>query len=144
MDRLLIVIGVLVLVGAAVAYRRLRGRPQTSLPSRVDPAQLGLDASHGTTAVVAFSGPLCHACQQWGSELHSAGIPYRKIDVLHEAGLAREKFDERAEFFHGHPIAAIDFANLGFGGGTDNRVHGNLTPDTASSHVSDGLRTLRT
>ena len=89
MDRLLIVIGVLVLVGAAVAYRRLRGRPQTSLPSRVDPAQLGLDASHGTTAVVAFSGPLCHACQQWGSELHSAGIPYRKIDVLHEAGLAR-------------------------------------------------------
>jgi len=89
MDRLLIVAAVLLLVGAAVAYRRLRGAPQTSLPSRVDPAQLGLDASHGTTAVVAFSGPLCHACQQWGSELQSAGIPYRKIDVLHEAGLAR-------------------------------------------------------
>lgn len=89
MDRLLIVIAVLVLVGAAVAYRRLRGAPQTSLPARVDPAQLGLDASHGDTAVVAFSGPLCHACQQWGSELHDAGIPYRKVDVLHEAGLAR-------------------------------------------------------
>ena len=89
MDRVLIVAAVLLLVGAAVAYRRLRGAPQTSLPSRVDPRQLGLDASHGDTAVVAFSGPLCHACQQWGSELESAGIPYRKIDVLHEAGLAR-------------------------------------------------------
>jgi hypothetical protein len=89
MDRLLIVIAVLALVGAAVAYRKLRGAPQTSLPARVDPTQLGLDASHGDTAVVAFSGPLCHACQQWGSELQSAGIPYRKIDVLHEAGLAR-------------------------------------------------------
>ena len=89
MDRLLIVIALLVLVGAAVAYRRVRGAPQTSLPMRVDPAQLGLDASHGDTAVVAFSGPLCHACQQWGSELEAAGIPFRKIDVLHEAGLAR-------------------------------------------------------
>ena len=89
MDRLLIVIALLVLVGAAVAYRRLRGTPQRSLPARVDPVQLGLDASHGDTAVVAFSGPLCHACQQWGSELQAAGIPFRKIDVLHEAGLAR-------------------------------------------------------
>ncbi len=89
MDRLLIVLAVLALVGAAVAYRRLRGAPQTTLPARVDPLQLGLDASHGDTAVVAFSGPLCHACQQWGSELESAGIPFRKIDVLHEAGLAR-------------------------------------------------------
>ena len=89
MDRLLIVGAVLLLVGAAVAYRRLRGAPQTSLPSRVDPRQLGLDVAHGDTAVVAFSGPLCHACQQWSSELQSAGIPFRKIDVLHEAGLAR-------------------------------------------------------
>ena len=89
MDRLLIVIALLVLVGAAVGYRKLRGAPQTSLPARVDPVQLGLDDSHGATAVVAFSGPLCHACQQWGSELQAAGIPFRKIDVLHEAGLAR-------------------------------------------------------
>ena len=89
MDRLLIVAALLVLVAAAVAYRTLRGRSQTALPARVDPAQLGLDASHGATAVVAFSGPLCHACQQWGSELEAAGIPYRKVDVLHEAGLAR-------------------------------------------------------
>lgn len=89
MDRLLIVAAVLVLVGAAVAYRHLRGRRETALPARVDPQQLGLDAQHGATAVVAFSGPLCHACQQWGEELQSAGIPYRRIDVLHEAGLAR-------------------------------------------------------
>lgn len=89
MERLLIVIALLVLVAAAVAYRRLRGAPQTSLPTQVDPDQLGLDDTHGATAVVAFSGPLCHACQQWGSELQGAGIPYRRIDVLHEAGLAR-------------------------------------------------------
>jgi hypothetical protein len=89
MDRLLIVAALLALIGAAVAYRRLRGAPKTALPARVDPHQLGLDASHGATAVVAFSGPLCHACQQWSGELDAAGIPYRKIDVLHEAGLAR-------------------------------------------------------
>ncbi|MGI9116746.1 MAG: hypothetical protein ACR2JV_03815 [Gaiellales bacterium] len=89
MDRLLIVAAVLALVAGAVAYRRLRGAPQPSLPLRVDPQQLGLDATHGEKAVVAFSGPLCHACQQWGSELQSAGIPYRRVDVLHEAGLAR-------------------------------------------------------
>lgn len=89
MDRILIVLGLIALVGAVLAASRLRGRRDATLPARVDAAGLGLDAAHGDTAVVAFSGPLCHACQEWGSELEHAGIPYRRVDVLKEAGLAR-------------------------------------------------------
>jgi hypothetical protein len=88
-DRVLIVIGLVALVGAVLVVGRLRGRRANALPTKVDAAGLGLDAAHGDTAVVAFSGPLCHACQEWGSELEGAGIPYRKVDVLKEAGLAR-------------------------------------------------------
>ncbi len=89
MDRLLIALAVLALVGVVLAATRLRGRRLAALPEKVDTAGLGLDAAHGDTAVVAFSGPLCHACQEWGSELEHAGIPYRRVDVLKEAGLAR-------------------------------------------------------
>jgi hypothetical protein len=88
-DRVLIVLGLVALVGAVLVASRLRGRRATALPARVDAAGLGLDATHGDTAVVAFSGPFCHACQEWGAELDGAGIPYRKVDVLQEAGLAR-------------------------------------------------------
>ena len=87
MDRLLVVAAVLALVGAAVAWRRLRAGRPAAFPARVDARSLGLDADG--TAVVAFSGPLCHACQEWGAELDAAGIPYRKVDVLKEAGIAR-------------------------------------------------------
>jgi hypothetical protein len=89
MDRLLIVIALLALVGIVLGIRLARRGRGTTLPSRVDAKRIGLDAAHGETAVVAFSGPYCHACQQWGAELDAAGIAYRKIDVLQEAGLAR-------------------------------------------------------
>ncbi len=89
MDRLLIVGAVLALVAAVLIIRRRTAAHPSALPTRVDPLQLGLDASHGDTAVVTFSGPLCHACQQWGRELEAAGIPYRRVDVLHESSLAR-------------------------------------------------------
>ena len=88
-DRLLIVAALLALVLVAVVVRRQRSARPRVFPKRVDPLQLGLNASYGDTAVVAFSGPLCHACQEWGAELADAGIPYRKVDVLKEAGLAR-------------------------------------------------------
>lgn len=88
MDRLLIVAALLALVVAAVAWRRLRAQRPTAFPARVDPRRLGL-AADGEAAVVAFSGPYCHACQEWSAELDSAGIPFRKVDVLQEAGLAR-------------------------------------------------------
>ena len=85
MDRVLIAAAVLAAVGVlALVLRRRDARP-TTLPTRVDPARLGLDGS----GVVAFSGPLCHACQEWSTELDAAGIPFRKVDVLQEAGLAR-------------------------------------------------------
>lgn len=85
MDRVLIAAAVLAIVGVlAVILRRRAARPST-LPTRVDTAELGL-AGRG---VVAFSGPLCQACQEWSAELDSAGIPFRKVDVLAEAGLAR-------------------------------------------------------
>ncbi len=88
MDRLVIVgIFVVVLVVAAILIRRRAARPKT-IPTRIDPVQLGLDAQYGDTAVVAFSGPLCHACQEWGKELTAAGIPYRRVDVLKESRLA--------------------------------------------------------
>ena len=88
MDRLVIVgIFVAVLVVAAIVIRRRAARPKT-IPTRIDPVQLGLDAQYGDTAVVAFSGPLCHACQEWGKELTAAGIPYRRVDVLKESRLA--------------------------------------------------------
>ncbi len=89
MDRLLIVGAVLALVATVMIIRRRTATHPSALPTRVDPRQLGLDASHGDTAVVTFSGPLCHACQQWGRELEAAGIPYRRVDVLHESSLAR-------------------------------------------------------
>lgn len=88
-ERLLIVGLVLALVGALVVLRRCRAGRVADGPTRVDPAGLGLDERHGDTAVVAFSGPLCHACQEWGDHLSRSGIPYRKVDVLREAGLAR-------------------------------------------------------
>ena len=85
MDRVLIAAVVLAAVGVlALVLRRRAARPAT-LPTRVDPARLGLDAR----GVVAFSGPLCHACQEWSAELDAAGVPFRKVDVLQEAGLAR-------------------------------------------------------
>jgi hypothetical protein len=87
-DRLVIVgVIVVVLVVAAIVIRRRAASPK-SIPTRIDPVQLGLDAQYGDTAVVAFSGPLCHACQEWGKELTAAGIPYRRVDVLHESHLA--------------------------------------------------------
>lgn len=89
MDRLLIVLALLAGLGAVALVARRRRAAERPLPAKVDPAELGLDPVHGDTAVVAFSGPLCHACQQWGEELSGAGIPYRKVDVLKEAGLAR-------------------------------------------------------
>jgi hypothetical protein len=87
LDRLLVVAALLALVAGAVAYRRLRAARTTAFPTRVDRARLGIDTDG--SSVVAFSGPLCHACQEWSAELDSAGIPYRKVDVLKEAGLAR-------------------------------------------------------
>ena len=87
MDRILIAAVVLAAVGVlAVVLRRRAARPDT-LPTRVDTARLGIDGDG--TGVVAFSGPLCHACQEWSAELDAAGIPFRKVDVLAEAGLAR-------------------------------------------------------
>jgi hypothetical protein len=84
-DRVLIATIVLAAVGVlALVLRRRAARP-TALPARVDPRHVGLDAR----GVIAFSGPLCHACQEWNAELDAAGIPFRKIDVLQEAGLAR-------------------------------------------------------
>lgn len=88
MDRLLIAAAVLAAVGVVALVLRRRAARPTALPARVDAAALGLAPSAGLS-VVAFSGPLCHACQVWGEELDSAGIPYRKVDVLQEAGLAR-------------------------------------------------------
>ena len=88
MDRLQIVgVVVVALLTVTILIRRCAARPK-SIPTRVDPVQLGLDAQYGDTAVVAFSGPLCHACQEWGKELAAAGIPYRRVDVLHESRLA--------------------------------------------------------
>ena len=69
-------------------FRSLRAGRPTAFPARVDRARLGLAADRDA-AVVAFSGPYCHACQEWSAELDSAGIPFRKVDVLQEAGLAR-------------------------------------------------------
>ena len=89
MDRLqLIGVFVVVLLVVAIVIRKRAARPKT-VPTRINPAQLGLDAQYGDTAVVAFSGPLCHACQEWGKELKAAGIPYRNIDVLQESRLAQ-------------------------------------------------------
>ncbi len=89
MDRLLLVgVFVVVLLVVAIVIRKRAARPKT-IPTRINPLQLGLDAQYGDTAVVAFSGPLCHACQEWGKALHAAGIPYRSIDVLQEASLAQ-------------------------------------------------------
>lgn len=88
MDRLVIVgVIVVVLLAATIVVRRRAAHPKT-IPTHIDPVQLGLDAQYGDNAVVAFSGPLCHACQEWGKELQAAGIPYRRIDVLHESRLA--------------------------------------------------------
>lgn len=89
MDRLqLIGVFVVVLLVVAIVIRKRAARPKT-VPTHINPAQLGLDAQYGDTAVVAFSGPLCHACQEWGKELKAAGIPYRSIDVLQESRLAQ-------------------------------------------------------
>ncbi len=89
MDRLLLVgVFVVVLLVVAIVIRKRAARPKT-IPTRINPLQLGLDAQYGDTAVVAFSGPLCHACQEWGKALHAAGVPYRSIDVLQEASLAQ-------------------------------------------------------
>lgn len=89
MDRLLLVgVFVVVLLVVAIVIRKRAARPKT-VPTRINPLQLGLDAQYGDTAVVAFSGPLCHACQEWGKALNAAGIPYRSIDVLQEASLAQ-------------------------------------------------------
>ena len=88
MDRLLLVgVFIVVLVVVAIVIRTRAARPKT-VPTRINPLQLGLDAQYGDTAVVAFSGPLCHACQEWGKELTAAGIPYRRVDVLKESRLA--------------------------------------------------------
>ena len=88
MDRLQIVgVVVVALLTVTILIRRRAARPKT-IPTRIDPVQLGLDAQYGDTAVVAFSGPLCHACQEWGKELTAAGIPYRRVDVLKESRLA--------------------------------------------------------
>lgn len=89
MDRLLIVSALLALVGIVIGIRLTRRGRASTLPSRVDAKRIGLEQGPGDTAVVAFSGPYCHACQQWGAELEAAGIAYRRIDVLQEAGLAR-------------------------------------------------------
>ena len=89
MDRLLLVgVFVVVLLVVVIVIRKRATRPKT-VPTRIDPLQLGLDAQYGDTAVVAFSGPLCHACQEWGKALSAVGIPYRSIDVLQESGLAQ-------------------------------------------------------
>ncbi len=89
MDRLLLVgVFVVVLLVVAIVIRKRAASPKT-VPTRIDPLQLGLDAQYGDTAVVAFSGPLCHACQEWGKALTAAGVPYRSIDVLQEASLAQ-------------------------------------------------------
>jgi hypothetical protein len=89
MDRLQLVgVFVVVLLVVAIVIRKRAARPKT-VPTRINPLQLGLDAQFGDTAVVAFSGPLCHACQEWGKALKAAGIPYRSVDVLQEASLAR-------------------------------------------------------
>ena len=89
MDRLLLVgVFVVVLLVVVIVIRKRATRSKT-VPTRIDPLQLGLDAQYGDTAVVAFSGPLCHACQEWGKALSAVGIPYRSIDVLQESGLAQ-------------------------------------------------------
>ena len=89
MDRLQLVgVFVVLLLVVAIVIRKRAARPKT-VPTRINPLQLGLDAQFGDTAVVAFSGPLCHACQEWGKALKAAGIPYRSVDVLQEASLAR-------------------------------------------------------
>jgi hypothetical protein len=89
-DRLALVAALVTAIAVvAVLARRRRPAPST-YPATVDAMRLGLDPSHGDVAVVAFSGPLCHACQQWSTELETAGIPFRKIDVLQEAALARD------------------------------------------------------
>lgn len=87
MDRVLIAAAVLAAVAVLAAILRRRAARPSTLPTRVDTAELGLTADG--RGVVAFSGPLCHACQEWSAELDSAGIPFRKVDVLAEAGLAR-------------------------------------------------------
>ena len=87
-ERLLIVLTLLAVIAAVIVISRQRAARPKTIPTRVDPLLLGLNASHGDNAVIAFSGGLCHACQQWGEELKRAGIPYRRVDVLEEANLA--------------------------------------------------------
>ncbi len=89
MDRLAIVAALVAAIAVVALLARSRRSAPTAFPARVDPLRVGLDSSHGDVAVVAFSGPLCHACQLWNDELAFAGIPYRKVDVLQEAALAR-------------------------------------------------------
>src|SRR5207249_3643085 len=50
----------------------------------------------------------------------------REFADVDEAVLAREEFDERAEFFHGHNFAAVDPADLGFRRQTADGIHGDL------------------
>jgi hypothetical protein len=50
----------------------------------------------------------------------------RQFADVNQAVLARQKFDERAEFLDGDNLAAINLADLGLGGHAGDGVHGNL------------------
>src|ERR1039458_5516209 len=50
----------------------------------------------------------------------------RQFADVNQAVLAREEFHERAEFLHGYNFAAINLADLRFGGHAADGVHGNL------------------
>ena len=84
MERVLIVLALVALVLVAAVLLRRRSR---SSPSRVDPAELGLERPG--VGVVEFASRYCEACRAWQTALEEADIPFAKIDVGERPELAR-------------------------------------------------------
>jgi len=101
MDRLLVVLAVLAVVGAGWAlYERSRsstpGGPGGSAgPDRVDPADFGLDPAAGGNAVLLFTSPYCLACAHWREALETRGVPFLGFDVSVRGDLAN-RYDVRS------------------------------------------------
>lgn len=101
MDRLLVVLGVLAVVGAGWAFYA-RGRSRTrarsaaaGAPDRVDPVDFGLDPAAGGNAVLLFTSPYCLACAHWREALETRGVPFLRFDVSVHGDLAN-RYDVRS------------------------------------------------
>ena len=93
MDRFLVVLAVLSVVGAGWAlYARarpgMRGGSAEPAPAHVDPVDFGLDPAAGGHAVLLFTSPYCLACTHWREALETRGVPFLRFDVSVHGDLA--------------------------------------------------------